>query len=148
MFSHLQEQGTDFDREYVITACVSYKRDVVCRDEFDRGERQLLNLGHTVGHAIEKESTYLISHGHAVAVGLAVMARACCEDKEKILTLLSRFDLPFSTEFSPKTLANAALSDKKRQGDTLTLVVPHALGNCTLEKIPLSALESIIAAGC
>lgn len=148
LFAHLQEQGRNFDREYVIAACVEHKRNVVCRDEFDRGERQLLNLGHTVAHAIEKESGYLLSHGHAVAVGLAVMARAYCKDREEVLSLLSLFSLPVSTEFSPKTLANAAFSDKKRQGDTLTLVVPHQIGTCTLETIPLSRLEGIIAAGC
>ena len=147
LFSHLQEYGTDFDREYVITTCISHKRDVVCRDEFDRGERQLLNLGHTVGHAIEKCSDFLITHGAAVAVGLAVMARSCCGDREEILGLLQKFALPTSTEFSPETLAIAALSDKKRQGDFLALILPHAIGNCTLEKIPVSQLEAVIKAG-
>lgn len=148
LFAHLQERGLNFDREYVIAACVTHKRDVVCRDEKDRGERQLLNLGHTVGHAIEKSGGYLISHGRAVAVGLAVMARAFCQEKEAILDLLLKFGLPVSTEFSPKTLADAALSDKKRQGDNLTLIVPHAVGDCTLENVPICQLERIIAEGC
>lgn len=147
LFSHLEEKGLDFDREYVITGCVRHKRDVVCADEFDTGERQKLNLGHTIGHAIEKESGYLISHGRAVAVGTAMMARAYCKDRERILALLEAFGLPTTTEFSPQTLAATALSDKKRTGDRLTLVVPHAIGNCTLEKIPVSQLESVIKAG-
>lgn len=147
LFFHLQSKGMDFDREYVITACVQHKRDVVCRDEFDTGERQKLNLGHTVGHAIEQNSGYLISHGKAVAVGTAMMARAYCQDKEKILAVLEAFGLPVTTEFSAQSLANTALSDKKRQADTITLVIPHAVGNCSLEKIPVSQLEAVIEAG-
>ena len=147
LFAHLQERGRDFDREYVVSACVRHKRDVVCADEFDRGERQKLNLGHTVAHGIEKESGYLISHGRAVAAGTAIMARAYCQDAAAVLALLEQFGLPVKTEFSAPTLANAALADKKRSGDSLTLVVPHAIGDCRLEKIPVSQLEPIIHRG-
>ncbi|MBQ8587390.1 MAG: 3-dehydroquinate synthase [Oscillospiraceae bacterium] len=147
LFAHLQEKGKNFDREYVISACVRHKRDVVCADEFDRGERQKLNLGHTIAHGIEKESGYLISHGRAVAAGTAMMARAFCKDREAIVALLQQFDLPVTTEFSAPTLAKAALADKKRSGDTVTLVVPHAIGDCRLEKVPVSDLETIIQRG-
>lgn len=75
LFSHLAAHGTDFDRMTVLPRCIACKRDAVCADEFDRGARQLLNLGHTAGHAIETLSGYRISHGHAVAIGLAIMAR-------------------------------------------------------------------------
>ena len=147
LFAHLQERGRDFDREYVVSACVRHKRDVVCADEFDRGERQKLNLGHTVAHGIEKESGYLISHGRAVAAGTAIMARAYCQDAGAVLALLEQFGLPVKTEFSVPTLAAAPLADKKRSGDSLTLVVPHAIGDCRLEKIPVSQLEPIIHRG-
>ena len=69
LFDHLKERGQDFDREYVISRCVEMKRDYVCEDEFDNGVRRKLNLGHTIGHAIEKCSDYTIPHGHAVAAG-------------------------------------------------------------------------------
>ena len=147
LFAHLQSYGREFDREYVISACVAHKRDVVCADEFDRGERQKLNLGHTIAHGIEKESGYLISHGRAVAMGMAMMARACCRDAEPILELLKLFDLPVSTDFSAHTLATAALSDKKRSGDTVTLVIPYAIGDCRLEAMPVAELETVIQAG-
>lgn len=147
LFAHLRAHGLDFDREYVITRCVGHKRDVVCSDEFDTGERQKLNLGHTVGHAIEKCSGLTVSHGRAVAVGMAIMARAFYSDPSEIEAVLRRFDLPVRTEFSAEALANAALSDKKRAGDVLTLVVPRAIGGCTLEKIPVSELQAVIQAG-
>ncbi|MGM9522936.1 MAG: 3-dehydroquinate synthase [Faecousia sp.] len=147
LFAHLRERGTDFDREYVITRCVECKRDVVCADEFDKGERQKLNLGHTIGHAIEQCSHFTVSHGQAVAIGTAMMARAFYRNPEEIESVLHTFGLPTETDFSAEALANAALSDKKRAGDTLTLVVPRAIGGCTLEKIPVTELQPIIEAG-
>lgn len=80
LFRHLSTHGPAFDRAWVIQRCVECKRDVVCADEFDRGRRQLLNLGHTIGHAIEACSGFTISHGKAVAIGTAMMARAYAGD--------------------------------------------------------------------
>ena len=147
LFSHLREHGTDFDREYVITRCVECKRDVVCQDEFDTGERQKLNLGHTIGHAVEALSGYTIPHGQAVAIGTAIMSRAFCPQKEEILSVLQKFGLPTATDFLPEDLASAALSDKKRLGDSVTIVVPERIGSCCLKKIPVSELLTVIKAG-
>lgn len=147
LFAHLRERGTGFDRTYVVTRCVECKRDVVCADEFDRGERQKLNLGHTIGHAIEKCSRFAVSHGQAVAIGTAMMARAFYPNPEEIESVLRAFGLPTETDFSAESLADAALSDKKRAGNTLTLVVPRAIGGCTLEEIAITELKPIIEAG-
>ncbi len=147
LFDHLREYGMDFDREAVIARCVAHKRDVVCRDEFDTGERQLLNLGHTVGHAIEKCSNFAVSHGRAVAVGTAIMARAFSEDADAIVSVLREFGLPTETEFSPEELAHAALADKKRSGDTLALVVPERVGRASIKRIPVGELLTVIKAG-
>lgn len=147
LFDHLRERGTAFDREKVISRCVALKRDVVCRDEFDTGERQLLNLGHTVGHAIERCSGYSVSHGRAVAVGAAIMARAFSEDADEIVSVLRAFGLPTQTEFSPEELAAAALADKKRSGDTVTLVIPERIGKASLKPIPVGDLPTVIKAG-
>lgn len=147
LFAHLRDHTTAFDREYVITRCVECKRDVVCADEFDTGERQKLNLGHTIGHAIEKCSNFSVSHGQAVAIGTAMMARAFYENPAEIEAVLRAFGLPTTTDFSAESLADAALSDKKRKGETVTLVVPRAIGACTLEKRPVAELRSVIEAG-
>lgn len=147
LFEHLKQHGPDFDREAVIARCVQHKRDVVCRDEFDTGERQKLNLGHTIGHAIEKCSGYTISHGNAVAIGLACMVRAYCRDAAEILAVLQRFGLPTDTEYSAEALTAAALSDKKRAGGTITLVIPHTVGSCLLKALPVCELQAVIKAG-
>lgn len=147
LFAHLREKGLSFDRAYVITRCVECKRDVVCADEFDTGERQKLNLGHTIGHAIEKCSNFSVSHGQAVAIGTAMMARAFYEKPAEIEAVLHTFGLPTATDFSSEALASAALSDKKRMGSTVTLVVPRAIGSCILKTYPVTELQKIIEAG-
>lgn len=138
----------------VIARCVACKAGVVERDEKEQGERKLLNLGHTVGHAIEKCSGFTVPHGHAVGIGMAVIARAAETlgwAKEPlagcISACLASNDLPTGTAFSPEELAEAALSDKKRSGDTITLVVPERIGHCVLKKLPVAELRSVIRAG-
>ena len=147
LFSHLAARGTDFDRMTVLPRCIACKRDAVCADEFDRGARQLLNLGHTAGHAIETLSGYRISHGHAVAIGLAIMARAFCRDAAEIEAALIKLGLPTRTEFSPEQLAQAALADKKRAGERITLVIPRAIGDCVLREVPVDTLADIFERG-
>ena len=141
----LFEDGTLTDAPAeVIARCIRYKQ----------GERRKLNLGHTVGHAIEKCSGYAIPHGHAVAAGLAVMARASerlgwaePEVSARIAACLEKNGLPTSTDYPAEALAKAALADKKRSGDSITIVVPRAIGDCELKRIPVTELLPIIAAG-
>ncbi len=147
MFDHLLQSGLDFDREAVVTRCVECKRDVVCADEFDKGQRQLLNLGHTVGHAIEAMTDFLLPHGYAVAIGCCIFARSFAQDAEKTVEIFKKFELPTSTEFSAPVLANAALSDKKRAGGNITLVVQKSIGDCCLKTLPVEELTSVIKAG-
>jgi len=138
----------------VIARCVAYKAGVVERDEKEQGERKLLNLGHTVGHAIEKCSGYAIPHGHAVAAGLAVMARAAerlgwTEEPlaARICACLAKNALPISAEYALEALAEAALADKKRAGDSITIVVPRKIGLCELKTMPVTELLPVIRAG-
>lgn len=138
----------------VIARCVAYKAGVVERDEREQGERRLLNLGHTVGHAIEKCSGYAIPHGHAVAAGLGVIARASEALRwtaepvaARICRCLAENGLPTGTDFPPEALAEAALSDKKRSGERVTLVVPERIGHCALKTVPVGELPRIIRAG-
>ena len=140
--------------EEVIARCVSYKAGVVERDEKEQGERRLLNLGHTVGHAIEVCSGYTIPHGHAVAAGLAVIARSAealgwTEEPiaARIAACLDRNGLPTRTDFSAEALAEAALADKKRSGGSITLVIPKKIGLCELKKLPVTELLPVIRAG-
>lgn len=129
--------------ETAVAACLTHKSAVLRRDVLDRGERQLLNLGHTLGHAVEACSGNAVLHGEAVAIGLAGMARAFCRDGARVTALLEQLGLPTRTNLTPRELANAALHDKKRRGDTLTLAVPERIGHCVLREVPVGELEEI-----
>ena len=154
LFQHLDESGPNFDREYTITRCIELKRDIVNRDEKDLGERQLLNLGHTLGHSVEANSRYAISHGKAVAIGTnliaasAVSAGFCTEAIFcKINSILQKFGLPVTTTYSPQSLADMALQDKKRAGNTLSLIIPTEIGKCVIHPYPIDDLQTFIKAG-
>ena len=140
--------------EDVIAACVKNKADIVERDEFDRGERQLLNLGHTVGHAIELSSGLTISHGSAVAVGMVIATRGAVKmgicpqkDLDELIEVIRSAGLPTSCGFGAEELAAAALKDKKRAGDSISLVLPYGIGDCRLYSLPVSELENFILRG-
>lgn len=154
LFQTLSEQGLSFDRETVIARCVEAKRDIVAADEFDTGSRQLLNLGHTVGHGIERASGYAVSHGEAVAAGMAIATRAaakmglCAPDcAQAVAEILQKFHLPTKTDFSPEALLDGMLSDKKRMGDTINLILPEKIGRCRICKTSVAALPAFLEAG-
>ncbi len=140
--------------EDIIENCVCDKRDVVDADERDTGVRQLLNLGHTAAHSIEILSAFSISHGSAVAMGMAIILRAAaslglCQKAEcdEAISLISSYGLPVECPYSAHELARVALSDKKRQGGSITLVMPYGIGDSRLYKIGVESLEEIFGAG-
>ena len=154
LFIHLSDRGAAFNREYVISRCVEWKSRAVVADEFDRGERQKLNLGHTVGHALETLSAYAITHGQAVAIGMAVVSRAALKNKycsaqtaDQIIALLKQFQLPIDSCYAACDITSVACSDKKRRNNMIHLVIPKQIGECIIEQIPIGHLESFIEAG-
>jgi 3-dehydroquinate synthase len=154
LFDLLAQTGISFPREDVIARCVQHKRDVVASDEFDRGARQKLNLGHTIGHGVEAHSHFQISHGKAVAIGMAIVSRAaastgmCTTDtSDRICRVIQSFGLPTHTEFTAQQLMDAALSDKKRSGATINLILPKKIGSCVIETTAIAHLQSFIEAG-
>ena len=148
LFAYLEQTGLSFDLETVIRCCVERKRDAVMEDEFDTGARMKLNLGHTIGHAVESCSHFALSHGKGVAIGTAIVARAVsCRDADRILGLLRKFGLPTGIDYPAEILAAAALSDKKRSGGVIQMIIPVAIGQCEIQAIPVSRLESFIQAG-
>lgn len=144
----------DPDWETVIARCVAQKGRLVEEDEFDTGVRQLLNLGHTIGHGIEACSGYTVSHGKAVAVGMVLITRAAisyhlCPETAlpRLLALLDKYRLPKETDYPASALLKKTLSDKKRSGDRIQLVVPTAWGKSVLHSIPVGELKTWIERG-
>ncbi|MBQ2252543.1 MAG: 3-dehydroquinate synthase [Clostridia bacterium] len=143
------EDGIEDKLETVIATCISIKRDVVGRDEFDCGERKALNLGHTPAHAIEALSDFSIPHGAAVAMGLSVMSHAYLSEEEaaRVDALLLRYGLETRVPYLADELARAALSDKKREDQNLTLIAPEGIGGYVFRKTPVFQLTEIFSRG-
>ncbi len=152
--SFLNDNDIKENIEYVIKRCVEIKRDIVNRDEFEKGERKLLNFGHTIGHAIEKCSNFTISHGNAVAIGMVIATKGAFElglsyddYSDVLLPILKKNNLPTICDFSADELYKITLTDKKRSRDVISLVVPEEYGLCKIHKIQIEQLKDFIEAG-
>ncbi|MFT3981013.1 MAG: 3-dehydroquinate synthase [Ferruginibacter sp.] len=128
---------------------VGIKLNVVLNDEFETGERKLLNYGHTLGHAIE--AFYSLPHGHAISIGMVAAATLSTElatlpvdEKEKIRTLLSRYELPVSIAFDAEKLWSILMNDKKRENDSMSFILLNKIGEGIVQPIPLSRLKQLI----
>lgn len=140
--------------EEIISRAVAYKAKIVMEDPEEHGVRKLLNLGHTAAHAIERLSNFAVSHGHAVAIGMAIVTRASVKrglldaaSGERILTAITRSGLPVHCPYSAVEMAKIAAIDKKAAASDITVILPEKIGQCRMEKIPIAALESLFADG-
>ncbi len=136
----------------IITRCVQIKTEIVERDEFDLGERFILNFGHTVGHAIEKLGNFSeYTHGEAVAVGMVMMTKASEKagmtengTADRILEALNAYSLPASVPYQKADMTDIMLKDKKRSADSITLVIAEKIGKAKLYKIKVEGLEEFL----
>ncbi|MCL2213162.1 MAG: 3-dehydroquinate synthase [Oscillospiraceae bacterium] len=152
LFARLGEKGyIRSNLAEVVARNVEIKASVVSRDELERGERALLNLGHTVGHAIERLSAYKITHGYAVAMGMAVEARAAArmgvcsvEVAGKIEGILAAHGFDLACPYDAESLAAAMLSDKKRSADTITFALPQEVGKCVLVPVKVGEMVGVV----
>lgn len=132
--------------EEVIHGCCDIKRAVVENDERDKGERMLLNFGHTLAHAIEQHYNYeKYSHGEAVAIGMYEITKIS-EEKgltkkgtaERIKSILVKYSLPYEMDVNLKELLQAINLDKKKMGNDLNLIILKEIGNSEIYKTTTS----------
>ena len=156
LLRHVTERGTAFDREYVISECVRMKADIVSADEREHGVRTLLNLGHTLAHAIEKVSGYAVTHGRAVAAGLAVVCRGAEKlghaergTAEAVENALRAVGLPAGCpeELPTDELFQTMCHDKKRRGDKTLAVIPERIGRCVIVPMTDEELRRLMTEG-
>ena len=140
--------------EELIYKSINVKKEIVQQDEREKGPRQTLNLGHTVGHAVENLSRYKIPHGQAVSIGLLIMAKtaermgwAKGNMSYRLEHLYQRYNIDVSCPFHTKSIVNEIMADKKRRGNTITLAVPLKIGQCTLRNVEISQLEDLLKKG-
>ena len=147
-------EDTHKNLEEIITRCIEIKRDIVSEDEFESGVRQILNFGHTAGHAIEAEADYKLSHGRCVAIGMYIVTKAwekrgLCKKGtcETLFKMLKKFSLETNCPYSPQTLTERAKSDKKAQGNGVNMIVPTSLGECEIVKTSMDEFMSVLEEG-
>lgn len=146
LFESVENGGMSLPEE-TIAECVELKSRCVAADEFDRGERRLLNLGHSFGHAAELLSGYEMPHGFAVAVG-TVKAAECsaalglCEKEtpERIKRALENNGLPTEWKFSREEISAAMINDKKQNGGRISLILPERIGRCFIHETDITAI--------
>lgn len=139
--------------EEIIYTCCDIKRDIVERDELDNGERMLLNFGHTIGHGIEKVFNFnKYTHGEGVAIGMYQITKNAEKQgltiegtAQKIKEVLIKCKLPFEVEnLGPDDIRKTILSDKKRKGSFINLVLVKDIGEGYLEKIEIEKIDNFI----
>ena len=140
--------------EEAVYRCAQFKASVVTMDERETGLRRILNLGHTAGHALEK--VHGVAHGHAVAAGIGFSLFMSQKfglidnaQSERILSMLKFFGLPsglYDTAAAADSarLAEAAASDKKRDGSSVKFVLLEGTGRPVVRDISLSDLNRLI----
>jgi 3-dehydroquinate synthase len=153
MFNELENNSLKTYQSRQISICELVQRNallkikVVQRDEFEKGERRILNFGHTLGHALETQ--YELSHGKAISIG---MTYAChisekltgFREKERVIALLSKYSLPTYASFDKQKVFEVLKMDKKRERKEMNYVLLEKIGKGIVKSISLSRLEKII----
>ena len=123
------------------------KTKVVQKDEFEKGERRLLNFGHTLGHALENQ--YELSHGQAISIGMtyaSIISERLIGFKEagRVARLLLQYDLPTFASFKKEKVFKVLKMDKKRERNEINYVMLEKIGKGIIKSIPLKKIEEII----
>ena len=142
------------DYEKIIYKSLNIKLDFVRDDERDKGKRQKLNLGHTIGHGIESLSNYKLNHGESIGIGTIYMARAAYKmglaeedfSKELIFAFKNR-NLPTFYEFETEEILEILKHDKKINKNLINVILPVKIGEVISKKITFDELKGIINLG-
>lgn len=123
------------------------KTKVVQKDEFEKGDRKLLNFGHTLAHAIENQ--YELSHGQAVSIGITYASHISelftgFKETSRIVQLLEKYNLPTYASFNKKRVFAVLQKDKKKVQGDMNYIMLEKIGKGVIRKIPLHQLEDII----
>lgn len=147
---------TEPHHRHLVTTAIQIKRNIIQADPFENGQRALLNLGHTFGHAIEQVSHYRIRHGEGVAMGLlcaahlsATLGLCSPQLQPRIQATLQHVHLPtrIPPHLKPTDLLNAMQTDKKRAEGQLRFILPRDIGHCfIMADVPSTAVLNTLTA--
>lgn len=153
MFELLQNNSlTSFKKNPTLLAALIQrnaliKTKVVVNDEFEQGERKLLNYGHTLGHAIE--NMYELSHGQAISIGMTYAALMSAQikgfkDAEKVIALLAKYGLPTFADFDKKKAFKTLQMDKKKDAQSINYILLQKIGKGVIQSLTFIELETIL----
>lgn len=142
--------------EYIIYNCCNIKRKIVEGDEFDVGDRMLLNFGHTLGHAIEKLYNYSYTHGEAISLGMYYITKLSekmgfteAGTSESIKNILTNYDIKYElSDLNLESLSDLVLLDKKNKSEYITFVFLKKIGDGFLEKFPSDNINNFLRSYC
>jgi 3-dehydroquinate synthase len=123
------------------------KLKLVQEDPFEKGNRRLLNFGHTLGHAIENQ--YELSHGQAISIGMtyaSLFSASICgfANPTQVIDLLAQYGLPTFAKFDIAKMTKVMSMDKKREKSAIHFVLLNKIGQATIKKIELTSLAKIV----
>ena len=128
---------------------VEIKFNIVSGDEFETGERKLLNFGHTLGHSIE--NIYQLPHGSAISIGMVAACKISeklndfsTEQNNRVTQLLKKYQLPVDLKIDKEKVWEVLIMDKKKTGDTMNFILLNKIGNGVVRSISLLQLKEII----
>ena len=139
--------------ETAILRAAAVKARIVSRDERDSGLRNVLNFGHTVGHAIEAVTDFKVNHGTAVAVGMVTASRIACRmglfpkrDLERLMNVITAAGLPTAMpELKIADVLEAIKHDKKVSGGKMKFILPVRIGQVVItNKVDLSMVAEAL----
>jgi 3-dehydroquinate synthase len=153
MFKELENHKLSFFQknksalQKLVQRNAALKANVVKEDEFEKDKRRLLNFGHTLGHAVEKQ--YELMHGEAVAIGMAFAAQLSAEmlgfkGRDKLIQLIDRYGLPVTAGYDKQKVFDVLVSDKKREGEQMNFILLQKIGKAVVKKIPLQEIFKLI----
>ncbi|MCF8341571.1 MAG: 3-dehydroquinate synthase [Chitinophagaceae bacterium] len=152
-FKQLEKEDIDSIRNQsnvlgaLVQRNVLLKTKVVQNDEFEKGERKLLNFGHTLGHAIETQ--YALTHGQAVAIGMSYALKLSeqitgFQDSEKVRTVIKQYRLPINGDFDVKKVLDILKMDKKRVDKNMNFILLEKIGKGIIQSIPMVQLTKMV----
>ena len=155
LFAYLETHAEDIlalDRqaiERLVRVSVRIKSSIVSRDETEKGDRRLLNFGHTFGHAIEKVTG--AAHGEAVSIGMVIASALSvkkglltAEEDQRLRAVLKNLKLPIRSEAQSQKILDAITKDKKRAGDRIHFVLLNGIGNARVDQLTLRELKGAL----
>ncbi len=138
----------------VISRCVQIKRDIVQHDERDTGERMLLNFGHTLGHGVESDSRYALSHGFSVAIGMNMIVKASAARgitdpsvQARLEAACRRCGLPTSYSGDLERVLSLCRGDKKSEAGGLRAILLRRLGEGYIQPFTFEEFEAFVREG-